>query len=41
MLSHAYGEASDVPALIAQLSSDTADAGHSLWEELCGRLAID
>lgn len=37
-LSHAYGEASDIPALIAQLSSNTADAGDPLWEDLCGSL---
>jgi hypothetical protein len=35
---HAYGEASEVPALIAQLSADTADWSHPLWEDLCGSL---
>lgn len=37
-LSHAYGEASDVPALITQLSADCADPSHPLWEELWSRL---
>src|SRR4030095_9930537 len=37
-LSHAYGEASAIPALIAQLSANTADWSDSLWEDLCGSL---
>jgi hypothetical protein len=37
-LSHAYGEASAIPALIAQLSANTADWSDPLWEDLCGSL---
>jgi hypothetical protein len=37
-LSHAYGEASDIPALIAQLSAESTDPSHPLWEDLCGNL---
>ena len=37
-LSHAYGEASDIPALIARLSADCADPTHPLWEKLWSRL---
>lgn len=37
-LSHAYGEASDIPVLINQLSADCADPSHPLWEKLWSRL---
>jgi hypothetical protein len=37
-LSHAYGTASEIPALIAQLSLETADPKYPLWEELWSRL---
>ena len=37
-LSHAYGEASEIPVLIAQLSLDSTDSKNPLWEELWSRL---
>lgn len=37
-LSHAYGEASEIPVLIAQLSPGTTDPKNPLWEKLWSRL---
>lgn len=37
-LSDAYGQASDIPFVIADLSTETADPRNPVWEELWGRL---